>query len=328
MSEVKNSDLIEVLVSKSIEAFLLGIEIYNKPTIEYRLEGISFFLCNAWELLLKAKLLKDGKTIYYKQNRTYDLGKVVRTVYTDKKQPLRLNLERIIELRNESTHYITREYEEIYAPFLQACVLNYCNQLKKFHDKRIADYMPQSFMYLPIFKGAEPNDDIDKAHPYEIREKFLRRKNQLEHLETQNSSPDLYIPIRVNYYQVKNKDSADVTYAIDKNAKENIKTVNKLFDPRDKFTLTAKNLYKAINKNIRNQDLRFNYTNSNGKNDFNQYTLNIINKKYGIKDNEELCYKFEEIYRYSYDAVNYITELIAKDPDIISHIKEKIAPGS
>lgn len=33
----------EKLVNKSIEAFLLALEIYNKPTIKYRAEGFSFF---------------------------------------------------------------------------------------------------------------------------------------------------------------------------------------------------------------------------------------------------------------------------------------------
>ena len=30
-------DLSERLVSKSIEAFIMGLEIYNKPTIKYRM---------------------------------------------------------------------------------------------------------------------------------------------------------------------------------------------------------------------------------------------------------------------------------------------------
>ncbi len=43
----------------------MAIEIYNKPTINYRLEGFTFFICNAWELLLKAKILNDGNSIYF-----------------------------------------------------------------------------------------------------------------------------------------------------------------------------------------------------------------------------------------------------------------------
>lgn len=32
-------DLKSKLIDKSIEAFILGLEIYNKPTIKYRIEG-------------------------------------------------------------------------------------------------------------------------------------------------------------------------------------------------------------------------------------------------------------------------------------------------
>ena len=42
------------LVNKSVESFILGLEIYNKPTIKYRAEGFAFFISNAWELMLKA----------------------------------------------------------------------------------------------------------------------------------------------------------------------------------------------------------------------------------------------------------------------------------
>lgn len=35
-------DLSKRLVNKSIEAFIMGIEIYNKPTIRYRIEGLVF----------------------------------------------------------------------------------------------------------------------------------------------------------------------------------------------------------------------------------------------------------------------------------------------
>ncbi len=35
------------LIEKSIEAFSIAIELYNKPTIKYRVEGFSLFICNA-----------------------------------------------------------------------------------------------------------------------------------------------------------------------------------------------------------------------------------------------------------------------------------------
>ena len=117
------------LIEKAQEAFVMAIEIYNKPTIKYRVEGFSFFICNAWELMLKAYMMnRDGETsIYYKDNpkRTLSLENCVKKVFTNEKSPLHRNLMKIIELRNTSTHFITEEYEMVYVPLFQACVLNF-----------------------------------------------------------------------------------------------------------------------------------------------------------------------------------------------------------
>ena len=58
------------MLEKSKEAFILAIELYNKPSIKYRIEGFSFFICNAWELMLKAHMIKKNgeASIYYKDH--------------------------------------------------------------------------------------------------------------------------------------------------------------------------------------------------------------------------------------------------------------------
>ena len=93
----------ERLLSKSKEAFILAIELFNRPTIRYRVEGCAFFLCNAWELMLKAYLIKrDGyQSIFYpgKTQRTLSLADCIKKVMTNDKDPVRLNLESIDELR-------------------------------------------------------------------------------------------------------------------------------------------------------------------------------------------------------------------------------------
>lgn len=45
------------LVEKSISAAVAAIEIYNKPDFRYREESFSILMLNAWELLLKARIL-------------------------------------------------------------------------------------------------------------------------------------------------------------------------------------------------------------------------------------------------------------------------------
>lgn len=88
------------LIEKSKECFTMAIEIYNKPTIKYRVEGFSLFICNAWELMLKSYLIKrDGmSSIYYKDNpnRTISLETCLRKIFTNDKTPLRVNLEKLL----------------------------------------------------------------------------------------------------------------------------------------------------------------------------------------------------------------------------------------
>lgn len=74
-------------LNKSEEAYLMLIEIINKPTINYRTEGFCFFICNAWKLLLKAYLInkrKDINVINYKDdtNKIIGLDECVEKVFT------------------------------------------------------------------------------------------------------------------------------------------------------------------------------------------------------------------------------------------------------
>jgi hypothetical protein len=49
------------LVDKAIEAVISAIEVYNKPGFRYREETFAILMLNAWELLLKARILKENK---------------------------------------------------------------------------------------------------------------------------------------------------------------------------------------------------------------------------------------------------------------------------
>ena len=172
-----SSKLIEDLLDKSQEAFIVGLEIYNKPTIRYRVEGFSFFICNAWELMLKAYLMqeKGENSIYYSNDkkRTISLSNCIEQIFTNKSDPLRMNLERIIELRNTSTHFITKEYEQIYVPFFQSCVLNYTNKMLEFFGRDITESIPANFLTLSIKLSPLDPHEIQARYPTAIADKML-----------------------------------------------------------------------------------------------------------------------------------------------------------
>lgn len=179
------------LIEKSQEAFVMAIEIYNKPTIKYRVEGFSFFICNAWELMLKAYLIsKYGEdSIYYKDNpnRTITLENCLQKIFTNEKTPLRRNLLKIIELRNTSTHFITEEYEMVYIPLFQACILNFVEKMQEFHGVDMTEIVPQNFLTLAVSMKALDESIIRAKYPEEIASKIIDTNNQLEPMIAENN---------------------------------------------------------------------------------------------------------------------------------------------
>ena len=185
-------NLEEKLIKKSEEAFLLAVETFNKPTIVYRLEAFAYLMCNAWELMLKAHLIRrDGLgSIYFKDNptRTISLEGCLRKIYTNEKTPLRRNLEKIIELRNTSTHFITEEYEMVYIPLFQACVLNFVEKMNEYHSIDMTEIIPQNFLTLVVSMKALDEETIKVKYPQQLAERIINTKNELTPLIQENNS--------------------------------------------------------------------------------------------------------------------------------------------
>ena len=118
------------LLDKAVQAALSAIELYNKPNFLYREESFTILMVNAWELLLKAKLLDDngsnpiclyvvdGKAVgksgipykkpRYKENRsgnkiTIGIDAAIERLALPK--DLKDQLETLIEIRDNAIHF-------------------------------------------------------------------------------------------------------------------------------------------------------------------------------------------------------------------------------
>ena len=309
------------LIEKSKEAFAVAIEIYNKPTIKYRVEGFSFFICNAWELMLKAYLIKKSgeQSIYYKDNpkRTITLENCIQRIFTNEKTPLRRNLMKIIELRNTSTHFITEEYEMIYIPLFQACVLNFVEKMQDFHDVDMTEVIPQNFLTLAVSMKSLNEGSIRAKYPEEIAEKILETNSTLVPMINENNQ-SFAIKIEHHHYITKDRNKATSFVHIEKEAEAGVKIIKELKDPGNTHKYTMKTALKEINRQLQNAgiDLKL-----------NSYHFNLFNKVYGLKENEKYCYIHriyaQPSYSYSMQAVELIVEEIKKDPEhIIEHLKK------
>jgi hypothetical protein len=319
-----NYNIEKKLIEKSIEAFILGLEVYNKPTIKYRIEGFSFFIVNAWELILKAKMLKDGKSIYFKDNptRTLSIENVINEVYPNKTQPLRINLEKIIVLRNTSTHFITEDYETVYAPLFQANVLLFSEQLQKFHNHDITKYIAQNFLTLSANIEPLTNEQIKLKYPAEISTKLLFQKNDIQITSELNNSDKFSIPIKHNLYQVKSKGTSDFTFKIEKDSEIPVNIVTKYKDPSETHKFSHSNLIIEIQKRLKKQKIDFSYMTVGGeKTTFNGYVLGLVIRFYDIKSDEKFAFKHivgkSETYTYSQQFAEFVIDEIKKAPQTI-----------
>lgn len=308
------------LIEKSKEAFVMAIEIYNKPTIKYRVEGFSFFICNAWELMLKAHMINKygNESIYYRDNpkRTITLENCLQKIFTNGKSPLRRNLSKIIELRNTSTHFITEEYEMVYIPLFQACILNYVEKMQEFHDVDITEVIPQNFLTLAVSMKALDENTIRAKYPEEIANKIIATNEQLEPMIAENNQ-SFAIKIEHLHFITKNKNKATSFVYVDKNAETGVKIIKELKDPNNTHKYTMKTAIKEIARRLQAEGIKF---------DMNQYIFNLFNKVYGIKENEKYCYIHKQYaqpsYTYSMQAIELIVGEIQKDPvNIVERLK-------
>lgn len=241
------------LIEKSKEAFCMAIELYNKPTIKYRVEGFALFICNAWELMLKAHMLNTlGETsIYHKDNpqRTLSLENCVQKVFTNNKDPLRINLEKIIELRNTSTHFITEEYEMVYVPLFQSCVINFNEKMMAFHNVDMTTIVPQNFLTLSVSMKALNENEIIAKYPEEIASKMLDAKSDIDEL-TQNNNAKFAIRIEHHHFITKDKDKATSFIKIDNTAETGIKIIKEIKDPNNTHGLTAKHCIAKVKEQL------------------------------------------------------------------------------
>ena len=323
-----NKELVSRLLGKSQEAFIMAIEIYNKPSIKYRVEGFSFFICNAWDLMLKARLVntQGADVIYYKDspNRTITLENCVKKVFTNEYSPIHKNLMRIVELRNTSTHFIVEEYEMVYIPLFQACVLNYTEKMQEFHGIDITVLVPQNFLTLSVSMKALNEAEIRAKYPGQIAEKLISVENSLSSEISENNNK-FAIRIEHHHYITKDRSKATDIVHIDSSADSGVQIIKEIKDPNDTHKYSTKKCIQEINNRLSRKKIALKY---NGNSiSFTSHHFNLFCKYYRIKEDPRLCYVYTVTsypsYGYSQQAIDFIVGEIEKDPsNIIDNLKK------
>ncbi len=158
------------LLGKSLEAYVLALETINRLTITYRTETFCALVCNAWELLLKAKML-DGSTsrtvIYYPQKpgeprKTKSLRDCLAAAFPSENDPVRRNVERVAGFRDAAIHLFITDVPKDVLGLFQACVLNYHRCLTDWFGVTLSDRVPVGMMTI-VFDTSPERLDLSNA---------------------------------------------------------------------------------------------------------------------------------------------------------------------
>lgn len=311
------------LLDKSKEAFLLAVELYNRPTIRYHVEGCAFFLCNAWELMLKAYLIKrDGeRAIYFKdkEDRTISLQKCMALVMTNDADPVRRNLERVIDLRNTSTHFVTDEYELFYGPIFQVCVKNFDDKMRSLHGVEMCEVIPESYLVLSVKRDIIDPEAIRTKYPREVAQKLLELNNEILVGAGEDGDVRYAGLYQTNFILTKDAKKADLSVRIAKDGESPIAVLRQVQDVQDKYPYTCKLALNAINAKLKRKGITIWYKGTERESlNMSQWLLFV--KFYEMKGEERFAHnrnlpEESPCYVYSQQSIDLVVDECSRDPE-------------
>jgi len=234
--------LSEELTDKSIAAVISAIEIYNKPDFKYREETFAILMVNAWELLLKAKavkdasedfdaiVIKDPKTGQPKPTRsgnplTHEVTFLARKIRDDSAsgltEPCHDNICLLVEVRDNAIHFMNRDlhFGQRVQEIGTASLKNYLDLAARWFGVDMSRY---NFYLMPLsfYHGFESAEPVSLNGYNEQTRNFLR---YLETLEEKHASDDVSghqvtVCIETKFARAKSGDGMPFRWTEDPNA--------------------------------------------------------------------------------------------------------------
>ena len=200
----------EITMARCAGAALLGaIEIYNKPTVEYREQTFALLITNAWEVLLKARIvqLAGGRlqSIYRRKRgsklidreletnepRTISLRQALQRTWVP--QDVATNIKGLMFVRNRAAHLGTLEpaVQRTVLEFGTASVENFIKISRLWFKETVnAPYL------LPL--GFVGDATIVQTSVSKTQRSFLKALYTIANSSTDTASKDYSVVLHVN----------------------------------------------------------------------------------------------------------------------------------
>lgn len=233
----------KVLVEKSVNSMISAIELYNKPDFKYREETFSILAVNAWELLLKAYILRENRynmrALYVmvgkvrkdgtnsekfkspKLNRsgnpmTISVVEALKRVEDMGTLPIHVknNIVLLVELRDTSIHFVndcslSKQIQELGF----ACIKNYMNIVSDWNVEINLDKYNLYLMPLAYISNRQVVDPVLTEE--EERYVSFVKSVLLESEDNEDERYDVAIQIGLDFKKGNSFDAIGVRYASD-----------------------------------------------------------------------------------------------------------------
>lgn len=227
------------IIEKSLNATLAALEIYNKPECNYREENFCILIVNAFELLFKAKILKDNNEdvkklyVYYypknksggnskkkaiKKNRigqpfTIDIIECIKLLESRGiiSNNLKENINLLIEIRDNAIHLINNNSLKIKLyKICAASIRNYALLIEKWFPE--IDIKKINFFITPL-NFSEATENYSTINLNVAQRSFLNYIEIASNTSNEQDEYDLLINVDVKFVKNSVDESVLLKYA-------------------------------------------------------------------------------------------------------------------
>jgi len=253
------SKLAKALLKKSKDNMILALELYNRPSLENKMDAFVMCFCTAWEQFLKAKLIeKDGEETIFRNaskkgiKETISLRECLDKIFPIESK-VRKNIEQIAYLRDQAVHLLMPETQGIVSRIFQSGVLNFTSHFEDFTE---ISFLKNSHVGMISLVGEfkSPPAAMMKSTYGNIADDILNLTSSLYNVMESNDDIEFAIPLNVKLVFVKDsEDGNSIILAKAEEGMEGLKKALFIKQPIDRsqtHPFLQKDAIKEINERL------------------------------------------------------------------------------
>lgn len=211
-----HSGLAKALLRKSRDNMILALELYNRPSLENRLDSFVLCFCTAWEQLLKAILIeRDGETTIFESKPK--AGGIRETIplraclnrYFNPKSHIRRNIDRIAYYRDQAVHLLMPEVQGIMSRIFQSGIMNYGKVFQEFAEQPFLPSSQSGMLSIVGALGNPPNATIVAKYGETVGKELISILKSLKTEAEEANNIEFAIPLNVRLVFATNDDEGN-----------------------------------------------------------------------------------------------------------------------